>query len=210
MAGGFDEVTIPLRIGFGTQGGPSFSTEVVTIDGGYERRNQNWQQARRRYDARTGLCSAADATALRAFFQARAGRARGFRLKDWTDFTSAADGVSAPQASDQMIGIGNGTLTQFQLSKTYNSGGTQHQRLIRKPVVGTVLLALNGVVQASGWSLDATTGIVTFAVAPSSGIAVTAGFAFDVPVRFDSDTLNLTLDDLATQRGVIPLIEVRV
>lgn len=210
MAGGFDEVPIPLRIGFGTQGGPSFSTEIITIDGGYERRNQNWQQARRRYDARTGLCSAADAAALRAFFQARAGRARGFRLKDWTDFTSAADGRSTPQATDQSIGTGNGALTQFQLSKTYSSGATQHQRLVRKPVAGSVLVALNGVAQSSGWSVDTATGIVTFAVAPAAGVAVAAGFSFDVPVRFDSDTLNLTLDDFASQRGVIPLIEVRV
>jgi uncharacterized protein (TIGR02217 family) len=210
MANGFDDVSIPLRIGFGTQGGPSFSTDIITIDGGYERRNQNWQQARRRYDARTGLCSAADAAALRAFFLARAGRARGFRLKDWADFTSAADGVGVPQATDQAIGMGDGTTTLFQLSKTYSSGTAQHQRLIRKPVIGTVTVALNGVTQSTGWSLDAATGLVTFAAAPAAGVAVTAGYAFDVPVRFDSDTLNLTLDDFATQRGVIPLLEVRI
>ena len=90
----FDEIQLPLRVEFGSSGGPSFSTEIVVIDGGYERRNQNWSQARRAFDARTGVRSASDAGTLLAFFHARAGRARGFRLKDWSDFTSAADGLS--------------------------------------------------------------------------------------------------------------------
>lgn len=206
----FDEVQFPLRVAYGTQGGPGFSTEIVTIDGGYERRNQNWSQARRRYDARTGLCSAADAMSLLAFFQARAGRARGFRLKDWADFSSAADGTSAPQASDQLLGTGDGAQTQFQLLKIYGAGAVQHRRTISKPVVGTALVALNGVVQSSGWSLDSTTGLLTFAAPPASEAAVMAGFTFDVPVRFDTDQLNLTQDDFMTQRGTIPLIEIRV
>jgi uncharacterized protein (TIGR02217 family) len=210
MSNAFDEVQLPLRIGFGTRGGPSFSTEIVTIDGGYERRNQNWSQARRRYDARTGLCAADDALALVAFFQARAGRARGFRLKDWSDYSSPADGVSAQQATDQLLGTGNGSVTQFQLVKFYGGAGVQHQRVIQKPVAGTALVALNGVPQASGWSLDATTGLVSFAVAPASGVLVQAGFQFDVPVRFESDQLALTLEDFMTQRGAIGLLEVRV
>lgn len=210
MSNAFDEVQLPLRIGFGTRGGPAFSTEIVTLDGGYERRNQNWSQARRRYDARTGLCSADDVTALLAFFQARAGRARGFRLKDWTDYSSAANGTAAPTALDQTIGTGTGSITQFQLLKNYSSGGVAYQRVIRKPVVGSVLIALNGVVQASGWSVDNTTGVISFAVAPAVGVVVQAGFQFDVPVRFDTDHLALTLDDFATQRGAVPLIEVRV
>lgn len=210
MSNGFDEVQLPLRIGFGTRGGPGFSTEVITLDGGYERRTQFWSQARRSYDAGTGLCSASDIVLLQAFFQARAGRARGFRLKDWTDFTSAADGVSAPQAGDQIIGTGDGARMQFQLSKTYASGSVQHQRLIRKPLAGSVLLALGGVAQGSGWSVDSTTGVVSFAVAPGSGVAVTTGFAFDVPVRFDTDQLTLSLQDNLTQRGTVPLLELRV
>ncbi len=206
----FDELQFPLRVAYGTQGGPGFSTEIVTIDGGYERRNQNWSQARRRYDARPGLCSAADAMSLLAFFQARAGRARGFRLKDWADYTSAADGTSAPQPADQLLGTGDGATTQFQLVKTYGSVPVQHRRTINKPVTGSAQVALGGVTQSGGWTLDSTTGLLTFAVPPASGVAVTAGFAFDVPVRFDTDQLNLTQDDFMTQRGAIPLIEVRV
>src|SRR5271156_1861110 len=99
----FDEIELPLRVGFGSGGGPAFSTEVVVIDSGYERRNQNWSQARRVYDARTGGRSAADVSTLLNFFHARAGRAIGFRLKDWSDFTTASDGMSSPQWNDQTI-----------------------------------------------------------------------------------------------------------
>jgi uncharacterized protein (TIGR02217 family) len=210
MSNAFDEVRLPLKIGFGTRGGPAFSTEIVTLDGGFERRNQNWSQARRRYDARTGLGTPEDVTALTAFFQARAGRARGFRLKDWTDYSSAANGTAAPQAADQFLGQGDGAQLQFQLRKTYQSGAVAYQRQISKPVAGTVLVALNGVVQTAGWSADNVTGIVTFALPPALGVTVAAGYEFDVPVRFDTDHLALTMEEALTQRGAIPLIELRV
>src|ERR1700722_16006270 len=104
----FDEIDIPLHVSFGSSGGPAFSTEVVVIDSGYERRNQNWSQARRSYDAKTGVRSAADVGTLLSFFLARAGRARGYRLKDWSDYTSAADGITAPGFTDQTIASGDG------------------------------------------------------------------------------------------------------
>src|SRR5580704_14956913 len=119
----FDEIELPLRVGFGSSGGPSFSTEVVVIDSGYERRNQNWSQARRVFDARTGVRSASDAATMLNFFHARAGKARGFRLKDWSDFTSAADNISTPNFSDQLIATGDGSTNVFQLIKNYVSGG---------------------------------------------------------------------------------------
>jgi uncharacterized protein (TIGR02217 family) len=206
----FDEVQIPLRIGFGSSGGPSFSTTITTVDGGFERRNQNWSQARRRYDAATGLRSAADVSALMAFFQARAGRARGFRLKDWNDFSSASDSLAAPVFNQQNIGTGNGTLTQFQLIKTYASGGINHVRSIRKPITGSVLVGVNGAQMMSGWNVDSTTGMITFAIAPAMSAAITAGFQFDVPVRFDTDTLHLSHEDFLRVSSSIPLIEVRV
>ncbi len=206
----FDETQLPLRVGFGARGGPGFSTEIVTIANGFERRNQNWAQARRRYDARTALRSAADAAALLAFFHARAGRARGFRLKDWSDFSSAADNISAAAWSDQALGTGTGSATQFQLVKTYSSGGVQHVRPIRKPVVGSVSIGVAGAPLVSGWSVDSATGMVTFAVAPAVGAAISAGFLFDVPARFDTDTLTLAADDFVTLRGEIPLVEIRV
>lgn len=206
----FDEVSFPLKARYGAEGGPAFSTEVVTIEGGYERRNQNWSQARRRFDARTGVRSATDAALLVAFFQARAGKARGFRLKDWNDYTSAANGTTAPTALDQPLGLGDAATTQFQLRKIYGAGTVTHARTIRKPVAGTVLVALDGTPQASGWSVDATTGIVTFASPPAESSVITAGFQFDVPARFDTDQLSLTSEEGRLTKDPIPLIELRL
>jgi uncharacterized protein (TIGR02217 family) len=205
----FDEVQFPLRVGFGSEGGPTFSTEIVTVDGGYERRNQNWSQARRRFDASTGLRGGTDVSALLTFFQARAGRARGFRLKDWSDYTSASNGTGSSVFSDQSIGTGNGTATTFQLKKTYTSGSVSYARDIRKPVSGSVTVGLSGTQAMSGWSVDTTTGIVTFAVAPLNGAVVTAGYTFDVPARFDTDQLSLTAEDFQSQTSRIPIIEIR-
>ncbi len=206
----FDEVSFPLCVGYGASGGPTFLTEVVTIDGGYERRNQLWSQARRKYEARTGVRSAADAALLSAFFQARAGRARGFRLKDWSDFSSAADGTSAPDWRDQTLGFGNGVATVFPLIKNYGSGGVSYARSIRKPVAGSVLIGVGGVRLMTGWSVATTTGLVSFSTPPAVGAAITAGFLFDVPVRFDTDQLSLTAEDDHMGKAEIPLVEVRV
>jgi uncharacterized protein (TIGR02217 family) len=206
----FDEIQFPLRVGFGSHGGPAFSTEIITVDGGYERRNQNWSQARRSFDASTGLRSPNDVATLVAFFHARAGRARGFRLKDWSDYSSASDGISAPLFSNQSIGIGNGTTSIFQLKKNYVSGSMVHARDIRKTVIGTVTMGVNGTQIMTGWSVDDATGVITFSVPPVLGANITAGFVFDVPVRFDTDKLSLSASDFQHYTSSIPLIEVRV
>jgi uncharacterized protein (TIGR02217 family) len=71
-------------------------------------------------------------------------------------------------------------------------------------------LALGGAEQLSAWSVNATTGIVTFAAPPGVGVAVTAGFEFDTPVRFDSDALDVTLDlERTGSITSIPLVEIR-
>ncbi|MDD5585631.1 MAG: DUF2460 domain-containing protein [Alphaproteobacteria bacterium] len=206
----FDEVQFPLKAGFGANGGPQFSTEVITIDGGFERRNQNWSQARRRFDARTGVRSAIDAALLSAFFHARAGRARGFRLKDWSDFSSAADGAANPNWDDQIIGTGDGETIAFQLVKNYGSGSVVHRRAIRKPGEGSVVIGVDGEQVETGWTVNTATGLVTFAAPPAFGQTVTAGFQFDVPVRFDTDQLRVTAEDDSQARAEIPLVEVRV
>jgi uncharacterized protein (TIGR02217 family) len=205
----FDEITLPLKAGYGSGGGPGFLTEVITIQGGFERRNQCWSQARRRYDARTGVVTSRDASLLLAFFLARAGRARGFRLTDWMDYTSAVDGTGAVSWDDQTIGSGDGVQTQFQLIKTYGSGGVVFVRDIRKPVAGSVRVGIDAQEYVTGWSVEPTTGIVTFAQAPASGSVVKAGFRFDVPVRFDTDRLNLVANIKDLADAEIPLVEVR-
>jgi uncharacterized protein (TIGR02217 family) len=189
----FHEVRFPDNISRGARGGPERRTQIVELASGDEERNASWANSRRRYDVAYGIRRADDLAAVVAFFEARNGRLFGFRFKDWADWKSCAPSQT-PSATDQVIGAGDGTTTAFQLVKAYASGSQSWTRTIAKPVAGTVRVAIDGTEQASGWSVDTTTGLVTFNTAPATGAAITAGFEFDVPVRFDTDTLDLTLD----------------
>ncbi|MFN9322241.1 MAG: TIGR02217 family protein [Holosporales bacterium] len=205
----FHPVLFPVDISYGSAGGPQFSTDVVETISGFEQRNVNWSQARLRYNVAYGVRSAAQLETLLAFFRARQGKAYGFRFRDWTDYQSCPAAAS-PAPLDQNLGSGDGTNKMFALRKAYTSGATTVYRSITKPVAGSIRVALNGVEQLSGWTIDTETGLVTFTAAPASGVSVTAGFLFDVPVRFDSDTLSLSLDSygVGSANGV-DLIEVR-
>jgi uncharacterized protein (TIGR02217 family) len=205
----FHEVRFPDDISRGARGGPERRTRIVELASGDEERNSPWADSRRRYDAAYGIRRADDLAAVIAFFEARRGRLYGFRWKDWADYKSCPPSAS-PSATDQIIGEGNGSATQFQLVKVYASGAQSYARRIVKPVAGTVKVALGGAPQASGWSVDVATGVVTFAAAPGNGVIVTAGFEFDVPVRFDTDRLDITMDiERLGSIASIPLIEVR-
>lgn len=205
----FHEVRFPDDISRGARGGPERRTQVVELASGDEERNASWADSRRRYDAAYGIRRADDLAAVIAFFEARNGRLHGFRWKDWGDFKSGLP--SAPTTPiDQALATGDGDTTAFQLIKRYESGPQAWVRRIVKPVAGTVRVALGGVEALSAWSVDATTGVVTFATAPAAGVFVTAGFEFDVAVRFDTDRLDVTWDlDRLGSIASIPLIEVR-
>ena len=205
----FHEVRFPDDISRGARGGPERRTQIVELASGDEERNASWANSRRRYDVAYGIRRADDLAAVVAFFEARNGRLHGFRFKDWGDYKSALPSA-AISPTDQAIGTGNGSLTEFALLKRYSSGAQSWTRAIAKPVAGSVRVALGGVEQMSGWSIDTTTGVVTFDTAPAAGVAVTAGFAFDVPVRFDTDALDVTLDlDRLGSITSIPLLEIR-
>ena len=205
----FHEVRFPDDISRGARGGPRRNTQVVALASGDEERNASWANSRRAYDVAYGVRRADDLSAVVAFFEARNGRLHGFRFKDWSDYKSCLPS-GQPTATDQAIGVGDGARTQFPLVKGYASGAQTWVRPITKPVAGSVLIARNGVAAATGWSVDTTTGIVAFAAAPAAGVTVSAGFLFDVPVRFDTDQLDVTLDleRLGTIQS-IPILEVR-
>lgn len=205
----FHEVRFPDDISRGARGGPERRTQIVELASGDEERNASWANSRRRYDVAYGIRRADDLAAVVAFFEARNGRLHGFRFKDWGDHKSCLPSQT-PAPTDHTIGTGDGTATQFQLVKRYSSGAQSWTRAIAKPVAGSVTIALNGTPQVSGWSVNTSTGLVTFATAPGTGIAITAGFAFDVPVRFDSDALDVTLDlERLGSITSIPLVEIR-
>jgi uncharacterized protein (TIGR02217 family) len=204
----FHEIRFPTAVAFHSTGGPERKTEIVALGSGFEERNGVWASSRRRYDVGSGVKTLDDLAAVIAFFEARMGRLYAFRFKDFADFKSCAPGsVVAP--ADQAIATGDGTTKSFQLVKTYTSGPSSWTRTVRKPVANTVRVALGGVEQTSGWSVDTATGLVTFASAPANGAAIAAGFEFDVPVRFDTDSLAVNLADFqAGEVPSLPLVEV--
>ncbi len=205
----FHEVRFPDAISRGARGGPERRTQVVELVSGHEERNASWANSRRRYDVAYGIRRADDLAAVVAFFEARNGRLHGFRFKDWADHKSCLPS-GQPSPLDQPLGTGDGVRTAFPLAKRYTSGAQSWTRAITKPVAGTVRVALGGTEQLSGWSVDTSTGVVTFGSAPGADVPVTAGFAFDVPVRFDTDTLDVTLDlERLGSIASIPLLEIR-
>lgn len=208
----FHDVRFPANLSFGSVGGPERRTEIVTLANGFEERNSPWAHARRRYDAGIGLRSLDDVEALIAFFEARRGQLAGFRWKDWSDFKSCLpSGSVGPE--DQVIGLGDGTATDFSLSKTYRSGAQTYVRPILKPVTGTVRVAVAGdpKVEMLEFTVDGATGLIRFAVPPAIGIQVTAGFEFDVPVRFDTDRIQTSVQSFqAGEVPSVPVVEVRV
>ena len=204
----FHPVRFPLDIALGAHGGPERLTDIVTLANGAEERNQRWAHARRKYNAGYGVKSRADMRAVLAFFEERRGRFHSFLWRDPLDYSSGGD---PPMPGDQAIGVGDGATVSFQLTKTYGATFDPYARPVTKPVAGSVRVAVAGVELAPAtFAVDALTGLVTLAAAPSAGQKITAGFLFDVPVRFDTDRLDIQWTGFdAADAPAIPLIEVR-
>lgn len=209
---GFHEVRFPASLSFGSLGGPERRTDIVTLANGHEERNTPWAHARRRYDAGVGLRSLDDISLLLAFFEARRGQVHGFRWKDWADFKSCVPGDEV-DFRDQEIARGDGVTTEFALTKNYVSGEERYARPIAKPVAGTVKIGVGDAEQFEGvhFEVDLTRGVVTLDQAPGPEDLVTAGFEFDVPVRFDTDRIHTSVASFqAGDVPNVPVIEVRV
>lgn len=208
----FHEIRFPANLSFGSFGGPERKTEVVQLANGFEERNTPWAHSRRRYDAGVGLRSLNDIAALIDFFEARRGQLHAFRWKDWSDFRSCKPSEEISY-EDQEIAKGDGETKVFALSKLYRSGDARYQRPITKPVKGTVRAGVQGDELQEGihWEVDTTTGLITFERAPGEDLPVTAGFEFDVPVRFDTDVIQTSVANFkAGEVPSVPVIEVRV
>lgn len=198
----FLETQFPADISYGAIGGPTYSTDIVTMFSGHEQRNSNWKNARAKYNIATGVKIEAQWQTLISFFRACKGKAIGFRFKDWSDY----------QVKNQEIGIGDGVKTAFQLVKTYTNSDVVVIREIKKPVEGTVKIHTNNNLRVTvNYSVDHTTGIITFEEAPAKGTIIRANFEFDVPVRFDTDELQLSLDNFNSGSwNSISLVEIRI
>lgn len=208
----FHDIRFPTNLSFGSVGGPERRTDVVTLANGFEERNTPWEHSRRRYDAGAGLRSPDDIESLIAFFEARRGRLHAFRWKDWSDFKSCPPSRLIRE-TDQEFGRGNGAAVTFQLTKTYQSGGQSYVRPIKKPVEGTVKVAIAGdlKVETVEFTLDYATGLVTFSTPPDIGAQISAGYEFDVPARFDTDSLQTSFATFqAGDVPDVPVVEVRL
>jgi len=196
---------------YGSTFGCAWSASIVVLDNGTDEVNDRWGRARGTGVLAEAVKTRAAWSEIMAWARAVNGAADGFRMKDWSDYSSAEDGGETVTDTDQEIGVGDGTETQFQLTKTYAAGTFEHIRNIRKPVTGTTVIALDGTPTASGWTVDTTTGIVTFSAAPGLGVVVTAGYEYDVPVRLDLGdspvTLSMESYELASFTG-LPVIEI--
>lgn len=214
MTAVFDEVRFPVVISVGARGGPRWNTNLVQLSSGAEQRNQLWVYPLHQWNVAAGIRSAADFALVRSFFIARRGRLRPFRFKDWADYTSASAPGVAITSTDQVIGTGSGP---HQLVKLYADDVASFTRTITKPVAGTVKISVDGVETLSGgafpWSVDTTTGLVTFTgsgpTLPSGTIR--AGFEFDVPARFNSDQLDgEQIEPEVLVAASIDVIEIRI
>lgn len=212
----------PDNISYGSKGGPKYNTVITIVNSGYEYNNINWDQGRHEYDAAMGVRTLAELSELVSYFHITRGKGHYFRYKDWSDYKSC-DLDQVFTKDDQTFGTGNAVLVSFQLIKTYDlSGGIINQRDIKKPVVGTILIAVNGTLQTedtytggvsnndNDYWIDYTTGIVTFNIAPGAAANITWGGEFDVPCRFDTDKLELSLDFYGHGSTGVPIIEVKV
>lgn len=203
----FHEVTLSLPFALGASGGPERRVDIVALGSGRESRNTPWAHGRRRYDVGGAVRTLDELHALIAFFEARRGKLHGFRFRDPFDFKSCAPS-QVVSATDQVLGEGGGAT--FQLTKTYGAGEAAYARPITKPVDGSVQIAIEGEpLDASAFSVDAATGVVTLDESAAEGAVVTAGFLFETPVRFDIDRLDLSLDGFGAGRALTaPLVEV--
>jgi uncharacterized protein (TIGR02217 family) len=191
-----DNVRLPDDIERGAMGGPGFKTTIITLSNGAEQRNQEWNKARGSWDVGYGIKDRADLMEVVNFFHGRRGRARGFRFKDWLDFSAVG----------QTVGTTINPLV-FTLQKTYADTVNPYVRPIVLPVADTVKVYVDNIEVMSGWTLGAN-GVITFTEDP--GEDVKASFEFDVPARFDIDQLPVTLNTyLNGQITGISVVELR-
>lgn len=213
MPAAFHEILFPLDIALKSAGGPERRTDIVVLGSGREERNTRWTHSRRRYDAGYGVKTLEALSQVVEFFEERRGRLHGFRWRDRLDHSSAAPGVAVSPA-DQVIGMGDGATATFQLVKTYGGLHAPYQRPIVKPVPGSVRVAVAEaeVEEGIAFTSDPANGTIAFfpGYVPAADAAVTAGFLFDVPVRFDTDYLEVDLSAFAAGAiPKIPLVEIK-
>jgi len=194
----FLEIRFPESISFNSSIILEFNTTIIKTKNGSESRNINWNTHKMKYNIINGIKTIDELNEITSFFRNVKGCGYGFRFKDWSDYST----------TNQQIGSGDGTTTEFQLIKTYTISGNTYIREIAKPVISTVKVYLDNI-ESTDFRIDLTSGLISFNTAPSSDVTITADFEFDVPVRFNSDMLEISLETINTGKiKELELIEV--
>ena len=205
MIASFHEVQFPLRLAFGSTGGPIRKTEIVTLGSGHEQRDARWSQSRRRFEVGQAARTVDDLYEILSFFEERKGRLFGFRFRDPFDWKSCPPG-DVPLPTDQPLGTGDGVNLLFPLLKELRTARRlaaprRHSRWPPRCAARSMGAELAATADFTVNSEDGEISILAHAV-PAPGAVVTAGYEFDIPVRFDSDEISINL--AAFQAGEIP------
>lgn len=207
----FHDVRLPEQQSYGAQGGPRYRTTIVENASGFEQRQQEWDYPLFEYSIGLKFWDEASIGSLLDFFHARAGAAYAFRYKDWSDYTAGLvrSGNTWVVGTPVPIGTGTGAQTVFDFVKKYTSGGVTRTRRITRPVSGTAKVYLNGALQSSGYTVDYSTGKVTFTSAPGSGVAVAWAGEFDVPARFAEDQMSFSIEAVRSGAWSLKIVGIR-
>lgn len=156
----FHDVQFPSDISLGGIGGPTYQTDVLALDNGFEVRNANWPVGRNVWNVSHAIKIKTQLDALIAFFRARQGKAHTFRYKDHTDY----------QATQQILGQTGAKTVQLRVG--YTSGPTTVYRDITKPVASPAVTMRRNAGAFTAFTLDLTTGLVT--LTPDTSKTITA------------------------------------
>lgn len=202
------DVRLSTAIERGVQGGPRFKTTVQTLVSGKELRNIDWQTTRGEWDASYGVQVMTQFEEVVNLFYTSQGRAFGFRFRDWHDYKVGVTETDTWQS----IGTGDAAKVAFQAYKRYTFGAVNYDRNLTRLVSGTVRVFLDDVEKAdpADYTVDLNTGIITFGVAPAGAVDVQLITEFDIPVRFDTDNLEVSVEIFDTGAlPSIPLVEIK-
>ena len=167
-------------LGWSVKRSPVWKTRAQQAISGKETRLADWSYPAWHwaltFDFLRATPSAAEFQSLAGFFNQRQGAFGTFLYADADD--NAVTG--------QSLGAGDGATVSFQLVRAF---GGFIEPVLAPNVVNAVYLA--GVVQSpSAYSVNPTTGLLTFTAAPASGAAITADFSYYFRCRFAEDTVD--------------------
>jgi uncharacterized protein (TIGR02217 family) len=201
------DTPFPSQLAFGVQCRPGWLTTIAASVGGFEDRNQQWEDSRHSYDASAAVQTGTHYKALLNHFHMARGRLHTWGLKDPVDHrVEASQGIVADTTENSPLGK--------QLYKRYGSGSFRYDRRISRPINGTILVYENGTLRTEGvdYTLDYSSGEMFSAMAVAT---ITWSGKFYTPCRYDTDDLPAAViqkrpdGELLVSVSGVPILEDR-